>query len=649
MQAYAEGFELMHASRVTTSTWRKSPKLWSHGSVVRSWLLELTGRALRGGPGPRQVSRATSKTPAKAAGRSRRRSNEACRPVITLACSARFARARTIVLGEGAGGAAQPVRRPRGEDRPIEQRRAQARRRPQWTLTVVARRAAAEPAARGIAASVPGPCALVIFGGSGDLAHRKLVPALYNLRAARPAAGRLRRRRLRPQGLRRRRGLPRVDARGGRDSSRAPAARRDGLGELRRRALLRAGRLRRARAVRRARRAARRSSTTSAARRATRSSTWRRRRRRSRRSSRSSASPGSRTRRTASSGASSSRSRSAATCSLGARAEPRRCTTRSTRARSSASTTTWARRRSRTSWSCASPTASSSRSGTATTSTTCRSPWPSRSASRAAAGYYEEAGALRDMVQNHMLQLLSFVAMEPPASFDAEAVRDESAKVLGVGAPDAHARTSCAASTRRASSDGEPVPGYVEEEGVARSLAHRDLRRRARLARQLALGGRAVLPAHRQAAAEARHRDRDPVQARAAPAVLLRGGRAARAERAGAAHPAGRGHLAALRRQGAARRAPRSAPSTWTSTTARRSPSPPAEAYEPLLLDAMRGDPTNFTRQDAVDRELARRRAGARGCGSAQAGAPHLYAAGTWGPDAADDLLARDGRRWRRP
>ena len=53
--------------------------------------------------------------------------------------------------------------------------------------------------------------------------------------------------------------------------------------------------------------------------------------------------------------------------------------------RSSASTTTWARRRCRTSWCSASPTASSSRSGTATSSTTCRSPWPSRSASRAAA------------------------------------------------------------------------------------------------------------------------------------------------------------------------------------------------------------------------------------------------------------------------
>ena len=77
--------------------------------------------------------------------------------------------------------------------------------------------------------------------------------------------------------------------------------------------------------------------------------------------------------------------------------------------------------------------------------------------------------------------------------------------------------------------------------------------------------------------------------------------------------------------------------------------SPPAEAYETLLLDAMRGDPTNFTR---TGRRRASRGGSSTRCstpGAAPGGAPHLYAAGTWGPDAADELLARDGRRWRRP
>jgi glucose-6-phosphate 1-dehydrogenase len=74
----------------------------------------------------------------------------------------------------------------------------------------------------------------------------------------------------------------------------------------------------------------------------------------------------------------------------------------------------------------------------------------------------------------------------------------------------------------------------------------------------------------------------------------------------------------------------------------------PAEAYETLLLDAMRGDSTNFPRRDAVEQSWrivqplleAWMRDG---------GATHPYPAGTWGPEAADELLARERRRWRRP
>ena len=63
-------------------------------------------------------------------------------------------------------------------------------------------------------------------------------------------------------------------------------------------------------------------------------------------------------------------------------------------------------------------------------STTCRSRWPRSIGVEGRAGYYDKAGALRDMVQNHLLQLLCLVAMEPPASLDANAVRDEKLKVL---------------------------------------------------------------------------------------------------------------------------------------------------------------------------------------------------------------------------
>ncbi|RME66314.1 MAG: glucose-6-phosphate dehydrogenase [Alphaproteobacteria bacterium] len=82
--------------------------------------------------------------------------------------------------------------------------------------------------------------------------------------------------------------------------------------------------------------------------------------------------------------------------------------------------------------------------------------------------YYDDAGALRDMVQNHMLQLLCLVAMEPPASMDADAVRDEKVKVLRalrpIGAREVASETVRGQYTAGAAG-GQPVPGYLEEAG----------------------------------------------------------------------------------------------------------------------------------------------------------------------------------------
>ena len=85
------------------------------------------------------------------------------------------------------------------------------------------------------------------------------------------------------------------------------------------------------------------------------------------------------------------------------------------------------------------------------------------------AGYYEQAGALRDMVQNHMLQLLSLVAMEPPHSLDADVIRDEKLEILQSLRP-----------LRDADIDANVVraqyAGYTTEPGVDPRVAHRDLR-----------------------------------------------------------------------------------------------------------------------------------------------------------------------------
>ena len=85
------------------------------------------------------------------------------------------------------------------------------------------------------------------------------------------------------------------------------------------------------------------------------------------------------------------------------------------------------------------------------------------------AAYYDSVGALRDLVQNHMLQLLCHVAMEPPVDFSAEEVRNEKVKVLrGVDAPspDEVGRVAARAQYAPGTAAGEPVPGYLEEKGV---------------------------------------------------------------------------------------------------------------------------------------------------------------------------------------
>ena len=100
------------------------------------------------------------------------------------------------------------------------------------------------------------------------------------------------------------------------------------------------------------------------------------------------------------------------------------------------------------------------------------------------AGYYDQAGALRDLVQNHMLQLLTLVCMEPPASFEADKVRDEKVKVLQAITPptpeEVAARHRARAVHRGRRRAARRSPGYLEEDGVPDDSQHRDLRRAAR-------------------------------------------------------------------------------------------------------------------------------------------------------------------------
>ncbi len=397
---------------------------------------------------------------------------------------------------------------------------------------------------------VPGSCAVVIFGGLGDLAGRKLVPALYNLYL----------RRLLPAGFSMI-GIGRTDP-GGDEGYRAAMRkkceefsrtrghrRRVGLGFAELAQLGDAARSTAPPPTPSCSGGWARSRPATAPP-ATCCSTCRCRPASSPSSSTGSATTGSRPRRP---GLPPRRDREAVRRGPGQLrgAERRGAPGLQGASRSSGSTTTSARRRSRTSSCSGSRTASSSRSGTATSSTTSRSPWPSRSGSRAAAASTRKPARCATSSRTTCCRCCRFVAMEPPASFDAEAVRDERGKALVVvpaaAAVRRRARPVRGRPRRRQARAGLPRGGRASRP----TRTSRPTSPRAPAHRQLALGRYAVLPPHRQAPAEARHRGRDPVQARAAPAVLLRGRRAARAERARAADPAQRGHLAAVRREGA--------------------------------------------------------------------------------------------------
>ena len=175
--------------------------------------------------------------------------------------------------------------------------------------------------------------------------------------------------------------------------------------------------------------------------------------------------------------------------------------------------------------------------------------------------FYEETGASRDFLQNHLMQLLSLVAMEPPAAFEADALRDEKVKVLRAIAP------MTPEEVRRDVVRGQYGPGWVAAEHVQGYRSEPEVDPESETETYVAArftiddwrwAGVPVLRPQRQAPAQAGVGDRDPVQA-GAPSPLPGHGRRARAEPARAADPAGRGNPAAVQRQGAR---------AWASTSA---------------------------------------------------------------------------------
>jgi glucose-6-phosphate 1-dehydrogenase len=265
--------------------------------------------------------------------------------------------------------------------------------------------------------------------------------------------------------------------------------------------------------------------------------------------------------------------------------------------------------------------------------------------------FYDETGALRDIVQNHGLQLLAMFAMEPPVEFAPEDLRDEKLKVLRAVKPMQPAEV--AANTVR----GQYVNGWVEGERVG---AYRDepevspdsvTETYAALKMSIDSWRWAGVPFYIRTGKALPSRVTEiAVQFRRAPLALF--------SRAGV--PQVDPNVLAIRVQpdeGILLRFGAKVPGQglqirtvnmdfrYGSSFAVDSP----DAYETLLLDAMIGDASLFTRDDEVERAWAILDPVLEAWSAGEGGPLHFYGAGTWGPPAADELLERDGRAWRRP
>jgi glucose-6-phosphate 1-dehydrogenase len=262
------------------------------------------------------------------------------------------------------------------------------------------------------------------------------------------------------------------------------------------------------------------------------------------------------------------------------------------------------------------------------------------------AGYYDTAGALRDMVQNHMLQLLCLVAMEPPPSLAADSVRDEKLKVLQALTPltPETARQSTVRGQYRAGAvAGGPVAGYLEELGNPASTTETFVALRADIANWRWAG----VPFYLRTGKRLPARLSEIVVAfRPIPhSVFDKTAGIIRSNRLVIRLQPDEGVKLWLMIKDPGpggmrlRRVPLDM--SFAETFAVRNP----DAYERLLMDVVRGNQTLFMRRDEVE-------AAWRWVepilqfweGSDEA--PHAYTAGTWGPTAAVTLLARDGRTW---
>ena len=275
--------------------------------------------------------------------------------------------------------------------------------------------------------------------------------------------------------------------------------------------------------------------------------------------------------------------------------------------------------------------------------------------------YYEETGALRDIIQNHVMQLAAIIGMEPPSNFEAETVRDEKVKLLRAIRP-IHPDDALLHTIRGqyagGSVDGAPVPGYRNEPGVDPGSLRETF-----VAMKLDIDNWrwAGTPFYLRTGKHLPSRATEiAIQFRRVPHSPFAGHRAMPG---GMPPPDGIAPNQLLLRiqpdEGITLRFGAKVPGQsmriesvnmdffYGSSFQRASP----DAYERLLLDCMLGDATLFAREDEVEeawRVCTAILDGWRTHPPDRIDCPN-YEAGTWGPAEADAFMRRDGREWRRP
>jgi glucose-6-phosphate 1-dehydrogenase len=266
-------------------------------------------------------------------------------------------------------------------------------------------------------------------------------------------------------------------------------------------------------------------------------------------------------------------------------------------------------------------------------------------------GYYETSGVVRDMIQNHVFQVLSLVAMETPATLDSEAVRDEKIKVMQAArafTPE-RVRTECVRGQYGPGAiAGKPVPGYRQEEGVAPDSATETFALVTMFFDNWRWSG---VPFYIRSGKRLTRRVTEiAIQFKDAPLALF-----------GDAMEGVAPNQLIIRVQPDEGITLRFAAKVPGQVTVVRDVNMDfrygasfgvqlAEAYERLILDCILGDSTLYARKDMTERgwEIVMPILNEWAATKTSAPFPN-YEAGSWGPKASDDLLAKAGRVWRRP